>query len=63
MQSSVRVMPACFITGQACGVSAALAVAGGALPRQVETARLRQALKDMGGFLPDAPDAPAAPGA
>jgi hypothetical protein len=57
MQSSVRVMPGCYITGQACGVSAAIARGDGALPRQVATARLRRALKDMGGFLPDVPAA------
>jgi hypothetical protein len=54
LQSSVRVMPGCFITGQAAGVAAALAAAGGHGTRQVDVAELQQRLKKLGGFLPNA---------
>ena len=53
MQSSIRVMPACFIMGQATGMGAALAVADGKNEtRSVNTAELRQKLRDIGGYLP-----------
>jgi hypothetical protein len=53
MHGSTRVMPACFVTGQAAGAAAALAVreTNGAV-RDVDTARLREALADKGAYLP-----------
>jgi hypothetical protein len=54
LQASVRVMPGCFITGQAAGTAAALAVAGDCTTREVDVAHLQQRLKDLGAFLPNA---------
>ena len=53
MQASVRVMPGCYITGQAAGVAAALACEQSAT-RAVKTAELQRKLKEMGGYLPNA---------
>ncbi|MHC4911728.1 MAG: FAD-dependent oxidoreductase [Planctomycetota bacterium] len=54
VQGSIRVMPGCFITGQAAGAAAALAAAKGASTRGVDVKQLEQRLKDMGAFLPNA---------
>ncbi len=53
MQASVRVMPCCFITGQAAGTAAALAKETGDL-RAVPTTALQKALLQLGAFLPNA---------
>ena len=53
MQSSVRVMPSCFLTGQAAGFAAALAVRGACDIRKVDIKELRAKLKAIGLFLPD----------
>ncbi|MCL2060516.1 MAG: FAD-dependent oxidoreductase [Oscillospiraceae bacterium] len=54
MQSSIRVMPSCFLTGQAAGFAAALAITGGAdATRDVNIADLRAKLKATGLFLPE----------
>jgi len=51
MQSSVRVMPACYLMGQAAGLAAALAVrAGHCQTRAVPYAALRAALDEIGTF-------------
>ncbi|MBI5831421.1 MAG: FAD-dependent oxidoreductase [Armatimonadetes bacterium] len=54
LQGSVRVMPGCFITGQAAGVAAALAVEQGSGPRDVAVGALHQRLKALGAWLPNA---------
>jgi len=53
VQGSLRVMPGCFITGQAAGAAAALAAknAGGAV-RGVDVARLRETLEAQGAYIP-----------
>ncbi len=53
MQASVRVMPGCFVTGQAAGAAAALACKTRDV-RQVDTAELQTALKKLGAYLPNA---------
>lgn len=53
MQASVRVMPGCYITGQAAGVAATLACEKGAT-RCVKITELQQKLKEMGAYLPNA---------
>ena len=53
MQASVRVMPGCFITGQAAGAAAALACDTQDV-RQVDTAELQDTLKKLGAYLPNA---------
>ena len=51
MQASVRVIPGCFITGQAAGVAAALAVDACADVRKVECAALRARLGSLGAVV------------
>lgn len=53
MLGSLRVMPGCFITGQAAGQAAALAVAGNALPRDLDVRSLQGALVKSGAYLPN----------
>ena len=50
MQASVRVMPGCFVTGQAAGTAAALAVASGDV-RAVKSGARRDALAQAGAVL------------
>ena len=47
----MREIPQCWITGQAAGVAAALAVAAGVEPRDVEVAALQRALLAQGVYL------------
>lgn len=54
MQASMRVMPGCFITGQAAGVAAALAVEGRTSTREININELQARLVRMGGYLPNA---------
>lgn len=51
MQASIRVMPGCFVTGQAAGTAAALAVASGDV-RAVGGDELRARLSAAGACLP-----------
>jgi hypothetical protein len=53
MQGSVRVMPGCFITGQAAGMAAALAAEKKTDPRGIALSDLQGRLKKIGAFLPN----------
>lgn len=53
IQGSVRVMPGCFITGQAAGMAAALAVQRNSDTRGVPTGELQRRLKSIGAYLPN----------
>lgn len=53
MEASVRVMPGCFITGQAAGLAAAIAAEEGCHVRFVPIARLQKALIQLGAYLPN----------
>ena len=53
VHGSIRVMPACFITGQAAGVAAAMTAEQGQTPRQIDVAGLQKRLKALGAFLPN----------
>jgi len=55
IQGSIRVMPGCYITGQAAGVAAAIAVDREVDTRQVPVTVLQARLKKIGGYLPNAP--------
>lgn len=55
VHGSLRVMPGCFITGQAAGAAAALAVDGQISTRQIDVPSLQKKLKGLGGFLPNCP--------
>ena len=45
MQASVRVMPGCFITGQAAGMAVSVAVRSGADTDKIDVNVLREKLK------------------
>jgi len=53
MEASIRVMPGCYITGQAAGVAAALAAQGTADTRRIAIRDLQGRLKAMGAYLPN----------
>jgi hypothetical protein len=53
VQSSIRVMPGCFITGQAIGVAAAVCAQQGCETRGVPVPELQRRLKAMGAHLPN----------
>lgn len=53
MQASIRVMPGCYITGQAAGTAAAMAVEKELTPREVNVKKLQSQLKKDGAFLPN----------
>lgn len=48
VQSSVRVMPGCFITGQAAGVAAAMVAQEAGSTRQVEVSELQRRIEKLG---------------
>ena len=52
VQASVRVMPACFLTGQAAGAAAAQCAAQGCAPAEADTDALRDVLRGLGTYLP-----------
>ncbi len=53
MQASIRVMPGCYITGQAAGVAAAMAAKTNATTRAINVQDLQARLKAMGAYLPN----------
>jgi len=53
MQASIRVMPGCFITGQAAGVAAALSVEKKTDTRGFPVSELQRRLVRMGAYLPN----------
>jgi hypothetical protein len=50
----MREIPQCWITGQAAGVGAAVAVSQGVEPRAVDVARLQALLRAQGVYLQQA---------
>ncbi|MBR0464641.1 MAG: FAD-dependent oxidoreductase [Clostridia bacterium] len=54
MQSSMRVMPGCYITGQAAGVAAAQCAASGRAARDADVADIQRRLIALGQYLPNA---------
>jgi len=53
LQGSIRVMPGCYITGQAAGIAAALAIEQNTDTRGISVPELQKRLKDMGAYLPN----------
>jgi hypothetical protein len=47
---STRVIPQCYATGQAAGTAAAMAVHDSLMPRAIDVARLRNAVRSTGGI-------------
>ena len=55
MESSIRVMPGCFITGQAAGMAAAMALPANGDVRSFPVPELKERLRKAGAFIkPDA---------
>ena len=54
VQASIRVMPACYITGQAAGMAAAIAASGSCDVHAVDIKALQRKLVDFGALLPNA---------
>jgi len=54
IQGSVRVMPGCYITGQAAGMAAAISVRENTDTRGFSVKELQERLKKVGAFLPNA---------
>ncbi len=52
MQSSIRVMPGCFITGQAAGAAASLAKAKEDT-REIKISDLQEKIISLGGYIPN----------
>ena len=53
LQASMRVMPGCYITGQAAGVAAAQCANTGKAPRDANVHEIQRVLKEMGQYLPN----------
>jgi len=53
MQSSIRVMPGCYITGQAAGMAAAIMVEEKKDSRSIDIRKLQKRLKKAGAYLPN----------
>lgn len=53
VHGSIRVMPGCYITGQAAGVAAAMAAEKNTATRNLDIRELQKRLKGMGAFLPN----------
>ncbi len=53
VQASIRVMPGCYITGQAAGAAAALMIEADADSRSIDVRTLQQRLADLGAYLPN----------
>lgn len=54
LQGSIRVMPGCFITGQAAGIAAALACGNDNDTRKVAIGELQNRLRAAGAYVPKA---------
>lgn len=54
IQGSIRVMPGCYITGQAAGLAAAEAIDKNTTTRGIDVKILQKRLLDIGAFLPNA---------
>jgi len=59
IQSSIRVMPGCYITGQAAGIAGALAASADGLTRKVPIRKLQNRLLSINAYLPNAITTPA----
>ena len=53
MQSSLRVMPCCYVTGQAAGTAAVMALSAAGRARAVNVKELQGRLKAAGAYLPN----------
>ena len=51
MADFLRIIPTCFVTGQAAGCAAALAVQDRCRPREVELPKLQKLLREQDAYL------------
>ncbi len=51
VHASLRVIPGCWITGQAAGMAGAMAADSSCTPRQIDVAELRENLRNIGGYF------------
>ena len=51
LADTLRLIPICWVTGQAAGVAAALCIQDKCKPRQVDVAKLQQTLRKQGAYL------------
>lgn len=54
IQGSIRVMPGCYITGQAAGAAATICCEDNCSTREVNINKLHKKLKEIGAYLPNA---------
>ena len=54
MEGSMRVMPGCYISGQAAGAAAALCAVESIKPAELNTTSLQKSLLSLGAYLPNA---------
>lgn len=54
MEGSIRVMPGCYITGQAAGAAAALCAGNAQAPAGLNVQTLQKVLLELGAYLPNA---------
>ena len=54
LQGSIRVMPGCYITGQAAGLAAAMAVEKDVSVHDIDVRQLQGRLIELGAYLPNA---------
>jgi hypothetical protein len=54
VNGAIRVMPACYITGQAAGLAAAVAAGTEPNVHAVDVRDLQMRLKSLGAYLPNA---------
>jgi hypothetical protein len=55
LQGSLRVMPGCYITGQAAGLAAAMVAESAQSAHAIDTRQLQRRLKALGAYLPNSP--------
>jgi len=53
IQGSIRVMPGCYITGQAVGIAASIAVKENCNTREINISKLQEKLIEVGAYLPN----------
>ena len=51
VHASLRVIPGCWITGQAAGMAAAMAADASCTPREINVQKLRENLRNIGGYF------------
>ncbi|MBR4950147.1 MAG: FAD-dependent oxidoreductase [Clostridia bacterium] len=53
LMGSIRVMPGCYITGQAAGMASSMAIEENITPREINVKKLQKKLIEIGAYLPN----------